>query len=99
MMKGGFKISGHSLVYYHSWIWNSVEDGLPLSDSTRYSVKVDLEEKELSNKMILVLFEHADKIDFGIKDFEGELPLHLVTKIFDKRPDLTSILLGLRFMV
>jgi hypothetical protein len=81
IMKGGFKIFGHSLVYYPSWIWNSVEEGLPSLDRNRYSVKTDTEEKELIDKMVLVMFEYADKIDFGIKDAEGSLPLHLVKKI------------------
>jgi ankyrin repeat protein len=91
IMKGGFKIFGHSLVYYPSWIWNSVEEGLPSLDRNRYSVKTDTEEKELIDKMVLVMFEYADKIDFGIKDAEGSLPLHLVCDIWREEDNLSPI--------
>ncbi len=80
LMSGGFKIFGHSLVYYPSWIWNSVEQGLPINYGyrNRYTVKSDVEEKELVYTMLTILFEFAEKIDFGIQDAEGSLPLHLV---------------------
>ena len=82
LMRGGFKLFGHSLVYYTSWIWNSAEDGTAPT-GRRYSVRVDTEEKDLIDTMIVTLFEHADKINFGIKDSEGALPIQLVSLIYE----------------
>ncbi len=85
-MRGGYKILGHSIVHYHSWIWNSVELGLPVNVRNRFAVRVDTEEKELADEMLVALFEHADKIDFGIKDNEGALALHTVSTSEKKQP-------------
>lgn len=79
IMKGGYKILGHSFVYYPSWIWNSVELGLPDPNRNRFSVSTDNEERALMEELLLVFFEHADKVDFGIRDSEGALASHVVS--------------------
>jgi ankyrin repeat protein len=93
LMRGGFKLFGHSLVYYTSWIWNSAEDGTAPT-GRRYSVRVDTEEKDLTDTMIVTLFEHADKINFGIKDSEGALPIQLMCDNWREDENLSAIFLN-----
>eukprot|EP00029_Vermamoeba_vermiformis_P000604 TRINITY_DN1076_c0_g1_i1.p1 TRINITY_DN1076_c0_g1~~TRINITY_DN1076_c0_g1_i1.p1 ORF type:complete len:1208 (-),score=346.48 TRINITY_DN1076_c0_g1_i1:48-3536(-) len=94
-LRGGFKIFGHSLVYYPSWIWNGVESGIPANTNRgRHSIRQDSEEKELIDEMIVVFFEHADKINFGIQDSDGVMPIHLMADSWREEDNQSAIIIN-----
>lgn len=72
----GYKIVANTLVRYPSWTWSSFED-----HSQNPTISYYEGETEVVIPLFVELFKLADKLDFNVQTFLGNLPLHGVSSI------------------
>jgi hypothetical protein len=72
----GYKIVANTIVQYPSWMWSSFDD---------HSQRPRCDYAEESDNCLTVFFElfkhAADKLDFNVQSFCGNLPLHCVSTL------------------
>jgi ankyrin repeat protein len=86
----GYKIVANTIVQYPSWMWSSFDDH---SQRPRCDYA---EEPDNCLTVFFELFKHAaDKLDFNVQSFLGNLPLHCCWVLLKSFTDAGNIMQGL----
>jgi ankyrin repeat protein len=86
----GYKIVANTIVRYPSWMWSSLDDHSQNPVTSFYE-----SESDHCVALFIELFKHAaDKIDFNVQSFLGNLPLHGCWTLAKNITDATKIAQG-----